>query len=126
MFEVVVAALFVKGVTEAERYWRLRSRYVLALRSHQAAMNWYDQGRLDLVKSVLASQRLMEAELALSVKREDQVAALSAHLKRAHDLIEAERKEPLMCHDNRDMWIGEAEASLVHWTVRLKEMRRMR
>jgi hypothetical protein len=117
---VVVAAVIVRAAHEAERYHRLRSRHVAALRGYKAAMLWYDEGRLDLVKNVLASERLLEAELALSPNQEDQVTAVSAHLERAHHLIEMERDEPLRCRDNRDMWIGDAEGTLAKWRARLK------
>jgi hypothetical protein len=127
MIAIVVAAVLARAAHEAERYCRLRSRHAAALRGYKAAMHWFDEGRLDLVKSVLASQRLLEAELALSLNDKDHVTAISARLKRAYHLIEAERNEPFWtCHDNRDMWIGEAEATLAEWKARLKTMREMR
>jgi hypothetical protein len=66
MIAVVVAAVFVKAGQEAEWHRRLRSHHAAVLRDYRAAMRWYDHGRLDLAKSVLASERLVEAELALS------------------------------------------------------------
>jgi hypothetical protein len=89
-------------------------------------MQWFDEGKLNLVKSVLASQRLLEAELSLSSKRNDQVTAISAHLDRAHYLIDVDRKEPRWCRDNRDIWIAEAEATLDEWRARLKTMHVLR
>jgi hypothetical protein len=126
MIAVVVAAVLMRAAHEAERYCRLRSRHVAAVRGYNDACHWFDEGRLDLVKAVLASEHLLEAELALSWKRKDQVTAISAHLKRAHLLIEAERNEPPICHDNREGWIGEAEAALAEWRARLMMTRKMR
>ena len=88
-------------------------------------MLWYAEGRLDLVRSVLASERLLEAELALSSNQKDEATALSAHLERAEHLIEAERNEPfVLCESrsNREMWTGDAEATLVKWRAHLKTM----
>ena len=126
MVAVVVAAVLVRAAHMAGRYSRLRSSHVAALRGYEAAMLWYDEGRLDVVKGVLASERLLEAELALSPNQEDQVTAVSAHLERAHHLIEVERHAPLTCYDNRDMWIDDAEATLTKWTARLRTTGGMR
>jgi hypothetical protein len=120
MVAVVVATVFVRAAHAAERYYRLRCRQV-ALRGYRAAMFWYDEGRMTVTRSVVASERLLEAELALSPNHEAQVAAVSAHLERASVLIERERNEPLMlCNDNREMWIGDAEATLAKWRARLE------
>jgi len=83
MIAIVVAATLVRAITETERYCRLRSRYAAALRGFEAAMLWLDEGKVDLVKTVLASERLLESELALSSRHNDQVNALSAHLREA-------------------------------------------
>jgi hypothetical protein len=129
MAAVVVFAVFVRAVQEAEWYRQLRSRHAAALRDYKAAMLWYDEGRLDLVRGVLASERLLEAELGLSATGKDQATAISAHVERAGYMIEAERNEPFgLCEHpmNRNMRIGEAEDTLVRWRTRLKTMRGIR
>jgi hypothetical protein len=123
MISVMVTAIILKAGIVAELYWRLRSHQVAALHGYRNAITWWDEGRLDLVKTILASQRLMEAEYAISANRECRVAALSAHLSRAAELIEREKNDPLyLCRDNREMWIGEAEASLSQFKSRLNSM----
>jgi hypothetical protein len=123
MAAVVLAAVLVRVAQEVERYCRLKSRYAAALRDYRSVIHWHDEGRLDLVKSVLASERLLEAELALSSQQKNQASAITAHLERAGRLVEAETNEPWMCNDNRNMWIGDAEFTLANWRARLKSMR---
>jgi hypothetical protein len=123
MISVMATAIVLKGAIDAERFWRLSCHRAAALQGFDNAIESWNEGRLDLVKSVLASQRLMEAEVALSSNHQHQIAALSAHLSRAARLIESERNEPpVLCNDNREMWIDDAEATLVQFKARLKVM----
>jgi hypothetical protein len=122
MIAVLVTSIVVKAATESETYRRLRSHHAAALRRYQDAARWFDEGRLDLVKTVLASERLMEAESGMSADTESQVAALEAHLRRADQFIAREKNEAPMCKYDPDMWIGIAERALVKHRKRLKTM----
>jgi hypothetical protein len=122
MVAVIVASIFVKSGIASERYWRLRSHYASVLRGYKAAMQWRDEGRLNVVESVLASERLMEAEFRLSATKRDQLNAVTAHLRRARQMFVEERNELPFCYDNREMWISEAEATLVNWEALVKNL----
>jgi hypothetical protein len=70
----VVAAILVKTGLAVERYWRLKSHHSTAQRGYETAARWFSEGRIGVVRGVLASRRLMEAKLALFAKDEAQLS----------------------------------------------------
>jgi hypothetical protein len=65
-------------------------RYASVWRAYKASMEWYQEGRLRPSTVILRSQHVMDAELALSFGREQQIRAVAAHLTRSSGVIQAE------------------------------------
>ena len=83
----------------------------------------FDVGKIELMEGVVASERIMNAELSLWYTKEEEIAAISAHLGRAHDLIEREGKDRLALHLDKEEYIAEAELTLVEYKERLRRLR---
>ena len=115
MVVVVIAAVTLYVGIEGRRIGRLRSRRAAALRQYQAAMRWFEEGKVNLDRGVTASQNLMDAQLALSANNQGRIAALSAHLKRAQLMIESLKDEPPALHVDYDVDIRKAEFALEQW-----------
>jgi hypothetical protein len=100
------------AILAASCVWAQRLiRYDSAWHDYMASTQWYEEGRLLPGPLVLRSQRVMEAQLDLSVGREQQIRAITAHFTRVSGLIQAEINEPLGIHDRPDrvaLEIGEA------------------
>ncbi len=71
----------------------------------------------------------MNAELALCNGKKEKIAVMSAHLRRAHGLIDAETREhdehPAFHHDDKEC-IAEAEAVLSNCDEHMMSLRRLR
>jgi len=126
MLLVFLAALALSLGIELATMRRRATARARARQGYQTAMKYLDFGRITLAQAVLASERLMNAELTLCRTNEDEIAVISAHLRRARDLIEAEtRLHPGFHHDD-EACIAEAEAALSNCNQRLSRLRSIR
>ena len=119
---MIVVATFALLLGIAIQWWgwcRLRRQYALADCAYQARKCWYSEGRLGLTDCVSASETLLRAEFALSTGQSERTAAINAHLRRATELLDFERRQPLSCNENRDASILQAEQLLEVWRVRM-------
>ena len=120
MILVIVTAVFAKAGIVAGRL----KAHASVLRKHQAAVNCFEEGRVTLAQTVLSSERLLEAELAICLTSAQRLTAISAHLKRAHLWIEREKREIPWCRatKRREEEIADAKAALVAWETALKAL----
>jgi hypothetical protein len=143
MVAVGVTAIFTASCVQAHRWWRLRTEYDGALRRYESSMTWYLEGRLTAWDLVGISQRLMETELALLSRRDQQVRAVNAHLQRVSRMIDEERRAAPTCHDwpagdaafiedalteSKDKWetwidASEVDAALTECRAKLEKLR---
>jgi hypothetical protein len=108
MIAVALAAVLAATSTWAQRL----IQYDTALRDYSASTRWYGEGRLLPVILVLRSQRLMEAQLALAAGRRQQIRAITAHLARVSEVIQAEINAPLEIHSRPDWDSRDIEEAL--------------
>jgi hypothetical protein len=126
MVAVAAVAILAAICIEAQRAWKLKTRYASALRSFQDWKTYYGEGRATLEHAVEKSQCLMEAELALCATKTQQITAIEAHLTRALSLIEEEINWPLSLHDTdyeRAPYIAAARESLLECKARLNKLK---
>jgi hypothetical protein len=116
MISVAVVAIFAATFVQAQRLLR----YASALRVYAASSQWYEQGRLLASTLVLRSQRVMDAQYDLAIGREQQIRAITAHLTRASELIQAEINAPLGLHDRPELDALEVEKALGKGTLSLQ------
>jgi hypothetical protein len=76
MAAVGAVAILAAICIEAQRAWKLETRYASALRSFQDWKTYYGEGRAILAHAVEKSQSLMEAELALCATKTQQMPPL--------------------------------------------------
>ncbi len=126
MISAALTAVFVRAGISAETWWRLSAHRATVLRGYSANLSWYDEGRVTLLRTVRSSRCLLEAELAMCSTNSQQATAISGHLKRAHQLIERERKELAECWCrgcvSMKVDIEEAEATLASWERELTRL----
>ncbi len=84
--------------------------YMYARRDLEVYTKYYEEGRVTLLVWIRKSERLMEAQIALSPTKVAEIDFASAHLLRVSQAYERERKEfeeglTLCCHCGG--WIAE-------------------
>jgi len=119
LIAAVVSAL---GVAIVKR--RRHADYLRASDEYLTAMRYREIGKIDLLEAVLASERLMNAQLDICRTKDDEIVVRSAHLARAHDLIEQEK--PNNFHHDPEACIAQAEAALSKCKERLGRLRGLR
>jgi hypothetical protein len=117
---LVLLAAIALGLSVEIANRRRRAEYARARGAYQAAMGYFDFGKITLMNGILASERIMNSELSLWHTKEDEIAAISAHLSRAHDMIE--KMEPLALDSTAEEDIAEAELRLASCKERLSHL----
>ncbi len=126
---MATVAVLAAALIEGEKSWSRHSRYASAHRTFRMHEVRYDEGRVTLEQYVEMSRRLMEAELDLCWMKGAKIAAIEAHVKRAHLLIDEEINLPWSLHDTdyeRAPGIAAARESLLECRARLNDLIRRR
>ena len=98
MLAVGVVAFLLGMCIQAQR-WRLQTRHADALRGYTRTSQNQTEGRCTPEDVVLASQRLMEAELGLCASTRLQEFAIISHLRRTLTVVDVELEWPFGLHD---------------------------
>jgi hypothetical protein len=98
MILVALVAALAASWVQAQR----QIRYASVWSAYRASMGWYQEGRLRPSTLILRSQHVMEAELALSFGKKQQIRAVAAHLTRASGVIQAEISDLPRLHARPD------------------------